>query len=60
MFPILKVGNEHAAKAGMSSQIGLVPPALLPQFANPLTERDADIVVCHPLIMHVLFRLRVA
>jgi hypothetical protein len=38
----------------------LVPPALLPQFANPLTERGADIVVCHPLIMHVLFRLRVA
>lgn len=59
MFAVFKVGDEHPPKARVRRQIGLVPTALLSQFADPLAKGDADTVMCHVAMMHVLFTLSV-
>ncbi len=60
MLAVLKVGDKHAAKAGVGRQVDLVPTTLLPQLADPLAKGDADILMSHAAMMHVLFALRVA
>lgn len=60
MLAVFKVGDKHASKAGVRGQIHLVPTTLLPQFADPFAKSEADILMCHVAMMHVLFTLRVA
>lgn len=59
MLSVFQVGQKHATKARFNGQFYEFPAPLSAQPAYSLSELPFD-VICHPLSMNVLFRLRVA